>query len=113
MARQSIRRAFRSTEGLKTRPLPQSSFAKLRDIRAKCGLRRTSVQKYLVSRFCWKFEAGSERGNIANSAVVRARRMSRDDFGGSKDTSAGYSSAFLHTTNDAIDILVKWSIPAL
>jgi glutathione S-transferase len=27
--------------------------------------------------------------------------MSRDDFGGSNDTSAGYSSAFLHTTNMA------------
>jgi len=42
--------AFRRAEGLKTRRQFQSSFAKLRDIRAKSVLHRTSVQKYLVSR---------------------------------------------------------------
>lgn len=55
----------------------------------------------------WKFEAGSERRYIANSAVAGMTKMSRNDFGRSKDTSAGQSSALLHADDDAIGHLAR------
>jgi hypothetical protein len=63
---------FRRTEGLKTRPQLQSSFAKLHDIRAKSDLHRTSVQKYLVSQSLLGIRGGLR-------ATKYCERRSRED----------------------------------